>query len=95
VQVLQAPDLLGVRAVPVRAGRLQDGRKPLDGRVREERAEALAQLALEDARMPVPVRPERGGGVVHVEAAQPVEPDPLVDVRERRGVDVRIGDVHA
>ena len=47
VQVLEALHLGRVRAVSVRARRLQDRRQPLNGGVREERAEPLAQLALE------------------------------------------------
>ena len=42
------------------------------------------ELALADVRVPVAVRAERRRGVVHVQGAQPVEPDPRVHVVERR-----------
>ena len=41
----------------------------------EEHAEALADLALEDVRVPVAVRAERRRAVVDVQRAQPVETD--------------------
>ena len=48
----------------------------------EEHAELLAELALEDVRVPVAVRAERGGGVVDVQRAQPVEADRRVELVE-------------
>ena len=45
--------------------------------------------------MPVAVRAQLGGGVVHVEAAEAVQADPLVDLDERRVVGRRVGDVDA
>ena len=47
VQVAQLLHLGGIGAVAVRAGRLDHRRQALDGRVREERAQPLAELALE------------------------------------------------
>ena len=61
--------------------------------MREEGAEALAELALEHVRVPVAVRAERRRRVVDVQRAQPVEPDPVVDLGERRRHGVRIADV--
>ena len=92
MQVPEALQLGRVRTVPVWP-RLEDRRQLLNGGVREERAETLAQLPFEDARVPIAVRAERRSGVVDVQAAQPVEADALVDLREGRGVHGRIGDV--
>ena len=50
---------------------------------------------LPDVRVPVAVRPQLGGRVVDVEATEPVEADPLVDLAEGRVVGLRIGDVDA
>ena len=95
MQVLEALDLGCVRTVTVRPGGLQDGGEALDAGVREEGAEAFAHLATADVRVPVAVRPQLGGRVVDVEATEPVEADPLVDLAEGRVVGLRIGDVDA
>ena len=83
MQLAEALDLGGIRPVPVRSGNLEDGREPLELRVREEEAEVLAHFALADVGVAVPVRTEPGGGVVHVQSAQAVEArgvKPLEDV---------------
>ena len=49
---------------------LEVGGEVLERRVGEERAEALAHLALEDVRVPVAVRAERRRAVVDVQRAQ-------------------------
>ena len=68
---------------PVRARRLHHAPAGPAGRVREEGAEPLAELALEHVRVPVAVRAERRGRVVDVQRAQAVEPDPGVDLVQR------------
>ena len=75
VQVAQLLDLGRVGAVAVRTRRLHHGRQLLQRGMREERAEPLAELALEHVRVAVAVRAERRLRVVHVERAQPVEAD--------------------
>src|SRR5437764_358597 len=72
VQLFQLPHLVGVGAMAVRARHLEQRREALEPRVREEDAELLADQALADVRVPVAVRPERRGRVVHVEDAEPV-----------------------
>src|SRR5215208_40171 len=73
-------ELVGIRSMAVRARDLEDRRQPLQVRVAEEDAHALGDLALAEVRVPVAVRAERGGGVVHVQRPQPVEADPLLDL---------------
>ena len=63
--------------------------------MREEGAEALAHLALADVGVTVAVRAELDVRVVHVEAAEAVEPDALVDLAEGRVDGVRVGHVDA
>ena len=59
----------------------------------EERAEALADLALEDVGVAVAVRAERRRAVVDVQRPQPVEADRLVDLGDERVDRARVGDV--
>jgi hypothetical protein len=97
VKVFEALNLGRVRAVAIRARRLQDRREPLHPRVGEEGAEALAHEPVQDVRVPVAVGAELGGGVVDMQAAEPLEADPLVDLVKgrcegRRGRDVDAGD---
>src|SRR5437588_12343817 len=73
-EVFRFLELRGVGAVTVRAGGLENGRQALEARIRQEDAEALADLACEDVRVTVAVRAERHGGVVDVERAQLLEP---------------------
>ena len=77
-------ELFGADAFSVDPRHLEVGAQVLQRRVGEEGAEALAELALEDVRVPVAVRAERRGAVVDVERAQPVEPDRLVDCGDER-----------
>ena len=58
--------------------------EPLERRVREEHADALAHLALEHVRVPVAVRAERRRAVVDVQRAQPVEADRRVHLGDDR-----------
>ena len=44
----------------------------------------IADQPVEDVRVPVAVRAERRGGVVHVQSPQPVETDRRVDLVETR-----------
>ena len=69
--------------VAVRARNLHHRREPLQRRVREERAEALAQLALQHVRVAVAVGAERRLGVVHVQRAQAVDADPLAELADQ------------
>ena len=95
VQLLEALHLVCIRAVTVRPGGLQDGREALDARVREEDRELLPSWPLADVRVAVAVRPELGGRVVDVEAAEAVEPDPLVELRRASSRGRPVGDVDA
>ena len=94
-QLLRLADLVRVRAAVLGPGGLEHRRQPLQPRVGEEHAELLAELALEDVRVPVAVRAERGGGVVDVQRAQPVEADRGVDLVEAGVERGRVGHVDA
>src|SRR5581483_2079586 len=83
-QLLRLPDLAGIRAFVLRAGHLEHGRQALQPVVSEEHAELLAEDSLADVRVAVAVRAERRCAVVHVERAQTLEPDRLVDLVEER-----------
>src|SRR3954447_21798706 len=63
--------------------------------MREEGAEALAHLTLEDVRVPVAVRAERGGAVVHVQRAQAIEPGRRAELLDELVDLLRVGDVVA
>ncbi len=83
--------LCRIRPVPLGAGGLEDRRKPLEGRVGEERAQAVvADQPCAGCLMAVEVRAERCLRVVHVQAAEPVEPDPGVDVGDRGAKDLPV-----
>jgi hypothetical protein len=62
------------------AGNLEVRRQLLQLRVREEDAELLAHQPVADVVVPVSVRAERHLGVVHVQAAEPVEPDRAIQL---------------
>src|SRR5919199_2634484 len=79
VQLFQLPHLVGVRPLVVLARHLEQGGQSLELWMTQEDAELLADQALADVRVPVAVRAERGSRVVHVQGAEPVEPDPRVD----------------
>src|SRR5207247_10746292 len=86
VELAELGDLGRVRAFLVLARDLEVDGQVLEARMREEGAEALAELALEDVRVAIAVRAERRRGGVHVQRAQPGEPDARVDTaREPRG----------
>jgi hypothetical protein len=51
--------------------------------VREKRAQAFSHQPFADVRVAVAVRPERGVPIVHVDGAEPVQADAVVDFRER------------
>src|ERR687898_279435 len=95
VEVAQLLHLRRVGTVVVRAGRLHDRGQALHGGVGEEDAELLAQLAREHVRVPVAVRAERCGGVVHVERPQAVEADASFDLREHGNARLRLADIDA
>src|SRR5205823_8462556 len=94
-QLLRLADLVRVRAAVLGARGLEHGRQPFQARTGQEHAELLAELALEDVRVPVAVRAERGGGVVDVQRAKPVEADPGVELVEARVELGRVGHVDA
>src|SRR5436305_11034901 len=93
-QILRLPELGGVRAVAGRACGFEHRGEALQARVREEDAHLLADLSLEDVRVPVAVRSERRFGVVDVERAELLEPDRGVELVEARVERGRIGHVH-
>ena len=76
-------------------GDLEQRGQALEGGMAEEDAEPLAELALEDVRVPVAVRPERRLRVVQVQAAQPVEADVAVELLDERVERVPVGHVVA
>jgi hypothetical protein len=82
MEFFQFPDLLRVRAVPVRSGNLQERRQPLELRMCQEDAEILAEQAFADVVVAVAVRAERRLRVVRVQRAQSVESDQLVELSE-------------
>ena len=69
---------------PSGAWNLHHRRKLLERGVREERAEAFAQLALQHVRVAVAVGAKRRLGVVHVERAQAVDAHPLAELADQR-----------
>src|SRR5919204_2370514 len=84
VELTQLPNLVGVRAFAVLSRDLEQHRKLLQPRVREERAEPFTHQPFADVLVSVPVRAERRLRVVRVQCAQAVEPDFLVQVVEQR-----------
>src|SRR6185503_11529939 len=95
VQVAELVDLPGVDAVPVGARHLEHRREALEGLVREEDAELVPDEALADVRVAVAVRAEPRQRVVHVQHAEPVEPDPVVDLLDEPIELVPVGHVVA
>src|SRR6476660_4816205 len=95
VELLRLADLVRVGAAVVRTRCLEDGRQILKSRVRQEDAELLAELPLEDVRVPVAVRGEWRRGVVDVQRPEPVEADRRVELVETRVERCRVGHVHA
>ena len=93
MQLAEEAELAGIAAVG--AVRLEDRGQRLEGRVRDERADAVLHHAEAQGRVAVAIRAERRVRVVHVEAAQPVEPDRGVEARERLVEGVGVGDVDA
>ena len=80
----------------IRTGCLQGRRQTFEAGLREEGGEAApAHLSLTDVGVTISTGAERGGRVVDVEAAQPVEADLLVGLVEHRGQVGLIGDVIA
>jgi hypothetical protein len=63
--------------------------------VTEERRHALPDRALPERRVAVAVRAEADLGVVDVQAAEPVEPDPLVEIVDSRVEGGAVGHVDA
>src|SRR4051812_7209062 len=94
-QLLRLADLVRVRAAVLGAGGLQHGRQPLEPRGGEEHSELLAELPLEDVRVPVAVRAEGRGGVVDVQSLQPVEADRGLQLVEAGVQSGRVGHIYA
>ena len=72
---------------------LDHRRELLQPRISEEDRELVPDQSLADVRVPVAVRAERRLRVVHVEGAQPVEPDQLVELVQQRVERRRVGHV--
>jgi len=81
--------------VAVAPGDLEQRGEPLQLRVAEKDAELLAEEAVADVVVPIAVRAERRLRVVHVQAAQAVEADALVEVGDQTVEHLPIGDVVA
>jgi glutamyl-tRNA synthetase len=92
MEVAQLRDLVHVGAV-AGARHLEVGAQRLERRLGQEDTEALADLALEDVRVPIAVRAERGRAVVDVERAEAIEPDRLGDLIDEPAEHDGIGDV--
>src|SRR5437879_4864801 len=80
VERTKLPDLVGVRALAVGAGHLEDDGQTLQLRIREEDAQPFADQALADVVVAIAIRSERCFGVVRVQCTQSVEPDAPVEV---------------
>jgi hypothetical protein len=66
VKVAELLDLVRVRSMAVGPRDLEDRRQPLEFRMREKDAHLVADLALADVCVPIAVRAQGCGGVVHV-----------------------------
>src|SRR3954454_23710086 len=89
-------DLLGRRALAVRAGRLEHAGELCKARLAHPRRGALlAELARADVGVAVAVRPEGSSRVVEVQRAEAVEADLGVEVVEDACEASRRGDVVA
>src|SRR5689334_2453398 len=95
VELLRLSHLVGVGSVSVAAGDLEQRRQLLQLRMSEEDAELLADHALADVVVPVAVGAERRLRVVHVQRAQPVEPDLAIQIAEQGVQRLAVGDVVA
>ena len=71
----------------------RERREVAEGGVAEEGRETVAEDAFGDDLVPVDVRAERRLRVVDVEQAEPLEPDPRVELAERLLERARVGDV--
>ena len=71
-----------IRPLAVLPRRLEDRGQPLELGMAEEDAQLVAELSLADVLVSIPVRSECILGVVHMERAEPVEPDSLVELEE-------------
>ena len=80
---------------PSGPGTSRSAGRPWKAGVGEEDAEAVADQPLADVRVPVAVRAERGGRVVHVQDAEPVEADAAVHLRYDLVEPGRVGHVVA
>ena len=86
--------VVGFRRTSTPAG-LHDCGQILEGRVAKEGGEPGAEQPVTHPCVPVAVRTERGLRVVDVEAAEPVEADPGVELCQRIAESRRVGDVDA
>ena len=96
-QPLRRLDFLPVRALSCSApgSRASPAGPRSGGSERKAARPSLAHLALADVGVAVATGAERGGGVVDVDAAQPLEADLLVGFVEHRGEVLGVGDVVA
>jgi hypothetical protein len=75
VEVAELLDLGRVRAVTIGAGDFEDCGEALELRMSEKDVHSLADLSLAEVGVAITVRSEWGGGVVHMQGAEAVEPD--------------------
>ena len=76
----------GLDALALAARALEDHRQALEARLGEERDHALdADLAVAEVDVAVAVRAERRHRVVHVQRAEPVAADDLVELVDHLG----------
>src|SRR5438093_9200383 len=83
VELTKLADLLRVRSLSVLSRHFEQHGQVLQLGMAEEHTQSLADQAVADVVVPVAVRSERRLGVVRVQRAQAVEPDPPVEVLEQ------------
>jgi hypothetical protein len=95
VELAQLADLVRVGAVAVGPGHFEDRRQVLEPRIREEQPEVVADEALAEVRVAIPIGAELGRRVVDMEGPESIEADRLVDLVETGVESRRVGDVHS
>jgi hypothetical protein len=93
VKLPELAELGRIRPLAVLPRRLEDRGQPLELGMAEEDAQLVAELSLADVLVSIPVRSECILGVVHMERAEPVEPDSLVELEEDCVENGFVGDV--
>ena len=93
MELTKLADLVGVRAVSVGTGNLEQDGQFLESRLREEDSEPFSHQPGADVVVAVTVRAEWRLRVVRVQGAKAVEPDASVELGEERCHRLRVRDV--